>query len=153
MYSAGALSTVHVESLESWRGVTLFFHRVAFTLLPPQSESTEQEIWTQSPKVLLSSPKLISKDSNRKGKSCNVQINIFDSLKKKGTKMIAFGNRRSCYCVLFSSMALIKMYRKQLKYISICFIQFEGRESDDLGGYAYSVLLFYFYHCVHYFKI
>lgn len=88
MYSAGALSTVHVESLESWRGVTLFFHRVAFTLLPPQSESTEQEIWTQSPKVLLSSPKLISKDSNRKGKSCNVQINIFDSLKKKAQRWL-----------------------------------------------------------------
>lgn len=85
MYSAGTLATLRVASHESWRGVMLFFHRVTcfYTTATSKWVNGTEAIWTQSPKVLLSSPKLISKDSNRKGKSCNVRINIFDSLKKK----------------------------------------------------------------------
>lgn len=85
MYSAGTLATLRVASHESWRGVMLFFHRVTcfYTTATSKWVNGTEAIWIQSPKVLLSSPKLISKDSNRKGKSCNVRINIFDSLKKK----------------------------------------------------------------------
>lgn len=42
-----------------------------------------EKSWTQSPKVLLSSPKFILKDSIIKGKLCNVQINLLGSTKKK----------------------------------------------------------------------
>lgn len=130
-----------MQGLVSWRGVTLFFHRVTFTLLPPHSGvNGTEEIWTPCPKALLSSPKFISKDSNRKGKLCNVQINRFDSKKKKRlletqVPVIAF---------FFQTWFSSKWIENNSNIQASVFFQNEGRESDDFGGYSYSVLLFYF---------